>query len=117
MVEQQSLEGMESSFGAGALLAAEPPKQAPAARLKAIDRSQHYWGRMCLEELIPAGHLARAIWELTGDLDLGGFLEDNKSVEGKAGRERIDPRLLVSVWVYGYSRGIGSARELERQMK
>ena len=93
------------------------PEPAGAARLQPINRSQSYWGAISIEDLIPPDHLARAIWELTGQLDLRGFLQGNKSVEGRRGRDRIDPRLLTSVWVYGYSQGIGSAREIERQME
>jgi transposase len=86
------------------------------ARLKGIDRSQSYWGEVDVESLIGADHAARAIWELSGTLDLSGFLIGNKSVEGRAGAERTDPRLLISVWVYGLTQGIGSARELERRL-
>ena len=87
------------------------------ARLKRIDRSQSYWSRVDVETLIGADHAARAIWELSGTLDLSGFLVDNKSVEGRAGAERTDPRLLISVWVYGLTLGIGSARDLERRLE
>lgn len=87
------------------------------ARLKRIDRSQSYWGQVEIEALIGAEHVARAIWELSGTLDLAAFLEHNKSVEGRAGAERTDPRLLVSVWVYGFTLGIGAARELARRVE
>src|SRR5260370_1331726 len=86
------------------------------ARLKRIDRSQSYWGPVEIENLIGTDHVARAIWELSGTLNLGAFLQDNKSVEGRAGAERTDPRLLISVWVYGLTLGIGAARELARRM-
>jgi len=36
-------------------------------------------------------------------------------LEGSAGREHTDPQLLISLWLYAYSRGISSARELARQ--
>ena len=36
-------------------------------------------------------------------------------MEGGAGREHTDPQLLISLWLYAYSRGISSARELARQ--
>jgi transposase len=36
-------------------------------------------------------------------------------VEGRAGREHTDPQLLISLWIYAYSRGVSSARELARQ--
>jgi transposase len=87
------------------------------ARLKQIDRSQIRWGAIDLEALIGSDHVARAIWELSGTLDLAGFLEHNKSVEGRAGAERTDPRVLVSVWVYGLTLGIGAGRELARRLE
>jgi transposase len=70
-----------------------------------------------VEELIGADHKARAIWELTGRLDLSRFEEPLKTRVGAVGRAAWDPRLLVSVWVYAYSEGIGSAREIERLME
>jgi transposase len=69
---------------------------------------------ICVDELIPADHKARAIWELAGRLELERFAETVKTVAGSAGRPAWDPRLLVSVWVYAYSEGIGSAREIAR---
>jgi hypothetical protein len=35
-------------------------------------------------------------------------------VAGGAGRPAFDPQLLVSLWVYSYSRGVSSARAIER---
>jgi transposase len=37
------------------------------------------------------------------------------AVEGSAGRDHTSPQLLISLWLYGYSRGISSARELAGQ--
>lgn len=87
------------------------------ARLKRIDRSQSYWGAVEIESLIGRDHRARGIWELVAGLPVDEFLQGNKSVAGRAGAERTDPRLLISVWVYGLTLGIGSARELERQLE
>jgi hypothetical protein len=36
-------------------------------------------------------------------------------VEGIAGRPAWDPHLLISLWVYAYSEGVSSAREVERR--
>jgi transposase len=116
MAEQEQLLALEGGWEKGASLAAPVTEKPPAARLSRMDRSQRYWDEVCIEDLIPAGHLARAIWELTGKLDFRGFLKDNKSVQGKQGRDRWDPRLLASVWLYAYSQEIGAAREIERQM-
>lgn len=94
-------------------------ERAPATgkpRFIALNRAQSYWGEIDLERLIEADHPARAIWALTGRLDLGRFEEGIRSREGTAGAPRHSPRLLVSVWVYAYSQGIASARALERMM-
>jgi transposase len=68
-----------------------------------------------VERLIEPDHPARAIWELVGRLKLEGFYAPIEAVEGTAGRTPWDPRLLVSLWIYAYSRGISSAREIARR--
>jgi transposase len=102
---------------------AEQPTQESAqaprgkAKLRTVNRLQTTLGIIYVEELIPADHKARAIWDLTGRMDLSGFTEALRTAEGCAGRPAWDPRLLVSLWVYAYSEGIGSAREVERVMQ
>ena len=68
-----------------------------------------------VEKLIDDDHSARSIWALVGRLDLSLYYGQIAAVEGSAGREHTDPRLLISLWLYAYSRGISSARELARQ--
>ena len=68
-----------------------------------------------VEKLIDDDHSARSIWELVGRLDLSLYYAQIDAVEGRAGREHTDPQLLISLWLYAYSRGISSARELARQ--
>src|SRR4051794_29802046 len=82
-------------------------------KLRTVDRAQTMMANIFVEELIAADHKARAIWELAGQLDLGRFAESLKTQAGGAGRPAWDPRLLVSLWVYAYSEGISSAREIE----
>jgi transposase len=88
----------------------------PAAERKwrTPNRAQMRMVPLGVEELIPDDHKARAIWELAGQLDLSGFAETVRTMAGEAGRPAWDPQLLVSVWIYAYSEGIGSAREIER---
>jgi transposase len=50
-------------------------------------------------------------------LDLGGFYAAIKAREGEVGRDTTDPRLLVALWLYGATDGVGSARELDRLCK
>jgi transposase len=68
-----------------------------------------------VEKLIDDDHSARSIWALVGRLDLSLYYAQIDAVEGHAGREHTDPQLLISLWLYAYSRGISSARELARQ--
>jgi transposase len=66
------------------------------------------------ESLIPEDHPARAIWQVVGGLDLSAFYVKVAAREGKAGRAATDPKLLLALWLYATSEGVGSARELER---
>lgn len=80
-----------------------------------IDRSQLVLRTVDVERLIDDAHSARSIWELVGRLNLSLYHAEIAAVEGHPGRDHIAPRLLISMWLYGYSRGISSARELARQ--
>jgi transposase len=84
-------------------------------RLVAIDRRQLLLRTVDVEKLVDDEHRVRAIWELIGRLDLRLYHAHIAVVEGSAGREQTDPQLLISLWLYAYSRGISSARELARQ--
>jgi transposase len=87
----------------------------PLPRLAAIDRSQLILRTVDVERLIDEDHCARAIWELTGRLNLSLYHAQIAAVAGSAGRDHTAPRLLISLWLYGYSQGISSARELARR--
>jgi transposase len=88
------------------------------ARIKTIElnRSQMEWAAFDLESLIEEDHPARTIWKLSESLNFGRFEQDVKTREGEAGRPCWEPRLLFSVWVYGYTRGVASARAISRMM-
>jgi transposase len=68
-----------------------------------------------VECLIDENHPVRAVWAFAGRLNLEPFYKPIEAVEGAAGRAPWDPRLLVSLWIYAYSRGISSAREISRR--
>src|SRR5260370_1546118 len=84
-------------------------------RLVAINRRQLFLRTVDVEKLVEQEHCVRSIWELIGRLDLRLYYAQIAAVEGSAGREHTDPRLLIRLWLYAYSRGISSARELARQ--
>lgn len=91
-------------------------QSAPVAqpRFKVIDRRQLFFRSVDVEALIEEDHAARAIWSVVEKLDLSAFREQTRAVAGAAGRSATDPRLLVSLWIYAYSQGVGSAREISR---
>jgi transposase len=106
------------SEAAGAERSAEPPREPvakPPARFQAINRQQLVFRAVDVEQLLEPDHLARAIWEMTGRLDLSAYATEVRAVEGRAGRSAIDPHLLISLWVYAYSEGVSRAREIERR--
>ncbi len=92
----------------------QPPPR-PEPRLQPINRNQLCWHAVDVERLVGPDHLVRAIWELVGRLDLSRYTGTVKAVEGVAGRDAYDPRLLISLWIYAYSQKIGSAREVARR--
>jgi len=74
-----------------------------------------FWRSVDVEKLVAEDHAARAIWEFVGRLDLSGYYEAIESSAEVGGRPAFDPQLLISLWVYAYSVGIGSAREIARR--
>lgn len=83
-------------------------------RLKAIDRNQITLRAVDIETLIESNHSARAIWEFVGQLDLSEFHKEIRSFEGEAGCSAFPPQLLISLWIYAYTQGVGKAREISR---
>jgi len=83
--------------------------------IRPINRQQMSWRAVDVERLIGEDHRARAIWVLVGRLDLSRFYESIESSAEEGGRPALDPQLLISLWVYAYSEGIGSAREVARR--
>ena len=86
----------------------------PRKRFKPIDRHQLMIRPVDIEKLVEDEHPVRAIWAMVCGLDWSRFEQDVKVVEGGQGRSNTDPRLLAALWIYGYSEGVNSARELSR---
>src|SRR6266849_5785479 len=83
--------------------------------IRYVNRQQMSWCAVDVERLIGEDHPARAIWALVGRLDLSAFYRTIESSAEEGGRPAFDPQMLISLWVYAYSRGIGSAREVARR--
>jgi len=83
--------------------------------IRYVNRQQMSWRAVDVDKLIAEDHRARAIWTLVGRLNLTAFYRAIESSTEEGGRPAFDPRLLISLWVYADSQGIGSARELARR--
>jgi transposase len=67
-----------------------------------------------LDSLLDDDHPARVIWAYVEKLDLSELEHAIKSREGRPGHPAITPRLLMGLWLYATSQGVGSARLLSR---
>ena len=83
-------------------------------RLRVPIRNQAEMSWESLDQRLDPDSQARVVWSLVCQLDLDAWLKEIKAVEHHVGRNAIDPRLLVALWVFATLRGVGSARELER---
>lgn len=83
-------------------------------RLRRPDRQQTVLQPCVLDELLPDDHAARTICLVVEQLDLSRFEMVITARGSDPGRAATDPRLLVALWLYAYTRGVGSGRELAR---
>lgn len=90
----------------------EAPKSKP--RLACANRAQLLLRSMDLDATIPPDDEARTIWRFVEQLDISRFLEPIEAREGEPGRPATDPKILLTLWLYAITQGIGSARELAR---
>lgn len=88
---------------------------AVGVRLRRPERCQLGWVAQCADDLVGASHAVRLVAAVVEKLDLSGFYTSIRARAGVVGRDATDPALLVSLWLYGCIRGIGSARELARR--
>ena len=86
-----------------------------SVRLRRPERRQTAMLIQCPDDLVSATHPVRMVMSVVETLDLSRFHESIKARAGQAGRDATDPQLLVALWLYGCTRGIGSARELGRR--
>jgi transposase len=96
--------------------AASGPSQraGSAPRVNKPQRLQQQMHCESLDQRLDADHQARVVWQLVEGLDLSALYQQIEAVEGSAGRNASDPRVLFALWLYAAIDGVGSARELER---
>jgi transposase len=85
-----------------------------APRLREPRRDQIELRAVDLESLIGADHPIRMIWAYVAGLDLSELEDRIKARGNRPGHPAISPRLLLALWLYATSEGVGSARALER---
>ena len=69
------------------------------------------------EDVLPPDHTARLLWRVVERLDLSAFDREAKAIEGRQGRDRTSTKMLLTLWLYAISVGVGSAREIERRQR
>src|ERR1700749_3682924 len=67
-----------------------------------------------LEALLAPDHSARVIWAYVRKLDFRDLEEAVRAREHTPGQAPASPRLLLALWLFATSEGIGSARALAR---
>jgi transposase len=88
------------------------PRGAP--RLREPQRDQIELRAVDIESLIGEDHRVRVIWAYVAGLDLSELEDRIKARDDRPGHPAISPRLLLALWLYATSDGVGSARALER---
>ena len=83
-----------------------------APRLREPARDQIELRSVDIDSLIGAEHPARVIWGYVEALDLSELEDRIKAREHRPGHPPAAPRLLLGLWLYATSRGVGSARAL-----
>lgn len=91
-----------------------PREWAGAPRLREPVRDQVELRAVDLDALLPAEHPARVIWGYVQQLDLHELEEAVRARTHGPGQSAASPRLLMALWLYATSQGIGSARALAR---
>jgi transposase len=92
--------------------AMEPGQDRP--RMREPVRDQIELRAMDIDSLIGQDHPARVIWAYVEELDLSELEARIKARGERPGHPATSPRLLLALWLYATSDGVGGARALER---
>src|SRR3989475_9950608 len=93
---------------------AERNRPSGTPRIVTANRAQLQLRPLDLESLLRPEHRAWAVWAVVEQLDLSAFYDAIVARGSEPGRPAIDPKVLVALWLYATSEGVGSARELAR---
>jgi transposase len=84
-------------------------------RVKRPERRQVQWRDSSLDEMVPRDHRVRAVWAYVDSLDVKPLYRKIQAIEGGVGRDAVDPKILLALWMFATIEGISSARHLARQ--
>jgi transposase len=101
----------EARAAAGPSCPVQPERD---VRIKRAQRGQITWGRVDLDAEVPADHAVRAIAAVVDQLDLRSLYADVRARGETAGASATDPKILLGLWIYATSDGVGSGREIAR---
>lgn len=83
-------------------------------RVKKPVRNQIRWVDASLDQLIPKDHRVRAVWAYVERLDVAVLYDKIQAVEGGVGRDAVDPKILLALWMFATIEGVSSARHIDR---
>lgn len=93
---------------------AAKPQRCGDARLREPVRNEVTFQVCDLDALIDDEHPARLMWAYASQVDLSDLAASIKAREGGPGMPQTSLHLLLALWLYATTRGVGSARELAR---
>jgi transposase len=83
-------------------------------RVISANRAQLRWEMVDLDSQLPDDHRTRVVWAFVQGMDLAELYDRIKARDDVAGRWATDPRVVLAVWLYTTTEGIGSARAIDR---
>jgi transposase len=82
--------------------------------LRPVNREQSWLLPPSLDELLSQDHPARFLVEFVDGLDRAMWMEMGIDLDGEPlGAPAYHPRVLLSIWLYGFMTGVRSSRKLE----
>lgn len=87
------------------------------ARVSRPERTQVDFLPRAIDEMVPRDHRCRIVWRFVESLDLDPFYQPIQVSDSQAGRNKIAPEILLSLWLMATLDSVSSAREINRRCK
>ena len=75
------------------------------ARVQRPQRHQIQWRDASLDQFVPADHRVRLVWAYVEALNVAPLYKEIRAVEGGPGRDPVDPKILLALWIYATIEG------------